>query len=288
VKRRTLAEPVGVSPAHRRTGVAEEELQAGQAPAGGRAHATQFGELVLHLAQREASSRHRFTLFGWTWPLVRQLAQLGILVFTFSHIVKLAIPDFPAFVFSGLIAWTWFASSLAAATTSVVSNRNLAFQSRFPLPVLPAVAVAVPLLDVFFALPVIAVLLAGAGELHPTFVFLPVILVVQLVLMTGIAWLLAAAQVFFRDVQNFVGLLLLVLFYVTPVFYDRNRVPQAYQWVLLANPMTTLIEAYRAIFLEGSLPDAKRFGILAIVSLGVAALGYAVFRKAEGGFVDEL
>lgn len=247
-----------------------------------------FRELVIHLARREAASRHRLTLLGWTWPLARQLAQLGILVFTFSRIVKLDIPDFPAFVFSGLIAWAWFASSLIAATGSVVSNRNLAFQSRFPLAVLPAVAVAVPLLDVVFALPVIAVLLGAAGELHRTFFFLPVILVVQLMLMTGIAWLLATAQVFFRDVQNFVGLLLLVLFYVTPVFYDRGRVPDQYQWVLLGNPMTTLIEAYRSIFLGGELPSAKHFGIVALVSVGVAAVGYAVFRKSEDGFVDEL
>jgi lipopolysaccharide transport system permease protein len=251
-------------------------------------HLGRFWDLVLHLAQREASSRHRFTLLGWAWPLARQLAQLGILVFTFSNIVKLDIPDFPAFVFSGLIAWSWFASSLVAATGSVVANRNLAFQSGFPLAVLPAVAVAVPLLDVLFALPVLAVLLATAGELHRTFFFLPVILVVQLVLMTGIAWLFATAQVFFRDVQNFVTLLLLVLFYVTPVFYDRSSVPDQYQWVLLANPMTTLIEAYRSIFLDGSLPAAKPFAILALVSLGLAALGYAVFRRSEDGFVDEL
>ena len=88
--------------------------------------------------------------------------------------------------------------------------------------------------------------------------------------------------------QNFVTLLLLVLFYVTPVFYDRSRVPDQYQWVLLSNPMTTLIEAYRSIFLGGSLPAAKPFAILALVSIGVAALGYAVFRRSEAGFVDEL
>jgi lipopolysaccharide transport system permease protein len=272
-------------------------LAPGKAPepvdsAGDRAHRwaelAQFWELVLHLARREAASRQRFTLLGWAWPLARQLAQLGVLVFVFSRIVRLGIPDFPVFVFSGLIAWTWFSTGLGAAASSVVANRNLVFQARFPVPVLPAVATVVPLLDVAFALPVIALMLALAGELHATFVFLPIVLLVQLVLMSGLAWLVAAAHVYFRDVQNIVGVLLLILFYVTPVFYDRELVPERYEWVLLMNPMTHLIEAYRRIFLTGSLPDATLFGIVAAVSLVVAVVGYAVFRRFERTFVDEL
>jgi lipopolysaccharide transport system permease protein len=279
---------VGAAEAATGPGKTPEPVDGAQSRARRWEELAQFSELVLHLARREAASRQRFTLLGWAWPLARQLAQLGILVFVFSRIVRLGIPDFPVFVFSGLIAWTWFASGLGAATSSVVANRNLVFQSRFPVSVLPAVAIVVPLLDVAFALPVIALMLALAGELHATFAFLPIVLIVQLVLMSGLAWLVAAAYVYFRDVQNIVGVLLLLLFYVTPVFYDRELVPERYEWVLLMNPMTHLIEAYRRIFLGGSLPDPSWFGILAAASLVVAFVGYVTFRRSERTFVDEL
>ena len=91
---------------------------------------------------------HRFTLLGWAWPVVRQLAQLAVLVFVFSTILDLGIDNFPVFVFSGLIAWSWFAGGVQQATASLIANRHLVFQSRFPVAVLPIVAVAVPFIDV--------------------------------------------------------------------------------------------------------------------------------------------
>jgi len=250
-------------------------------------HARTLAELVLHLAKREASSRHRFTLLGWLWPLARQLAQLGVLIFTFSKVLPLNVPNFPVFVFSGLVAWTWFAAGVGAATTSVVANRHLVFQSTFPTAVLPVIAVVVPLLDVLMALPVLIAMLSTHGELSWTLLFLPVIMLVQLILMCGVAWFVAAAHVFFRDVANVVGLVILLLFYVTPVFYERSRVGH-YQWVLQINPMTTVIEAWRSVSLNGQLPFRLAFGVLAGAAALFAALGYLVYRRVQPGFVDEL
>jgi lipopolysaccharide transport system permease protein len=250
--------------------------------------ARHFAEVVLHLARREAAAKHRFTVLGWMWPLARQLAQLIVLVFVFSRLVPLGVSNFPAFVFSGLIGWTWFTSGIAAATTSLVSNRHLVFQSRFPLPVVPVVAVAVPLLDVLIALPVLLILLVVGGDVSATFLLLPVILLVQGLLMCGIAWIVAALYVYLRDLQNMVGLALLLLFYLTPVFYDRSRVPERFQSILLLNPMTSLVEAYRAVTLQGQLPDPIGLGTLAAVGIVVAFAGYALFKRLQGGFADEL
>lgn len=222
------------------------------------------------------------------WPLARQLAQLIVLVFVFSRLVPLGVSNFPAFVFSGLIGWTWFTSGIAAATTSLVSNRHLVFQSRFPLPVVPVVAVAVPLLDVLIALPVLLILLVVGGDVSATFLLLPVILLVQALLMCGIAWIVAALYVYLRDLQNMVGLALLLLFYLTPVFYDRSRVPERFQSILLLNPMTSLVEAYRAVTLQGQLPDPIGLGALAAVGLVASFAGYAFFKRLQGNFADEL
>ena len=198
-------------------------------------------ELLLHLAMRQLSSLHRFTVLGLIWPLARQLIQLVVLVFVFSKVANLGIENYAAFLFSGLIAWSWFSGGVGTGTSSLLEHRNLAFQPGFPVVVLPPVAVTVALADLLVALPVLIAMVAGIGELHWTAAFLPVLLAVQLVLMCGIVWLTAAATVYLRDVRNVVGVALLLLFYLSPVFYNLSRVPDRYQWLLKLNPLTTLI-----------------------------------------------
>lgn len=254
----------------------------------GRLDPRNFREVVWHLAKREVTSMHRWTLLGWAWPVTRQLFQLAVLVFVFSNVLDLGIENFPVFVFSGLIAWTWFSTGIGGATSVLLSQRHLVFQPRFPTLVLPIVSITVPLVDVLMALPVLAVMLLVTGEIHATMLFLPVLVVLQIVLMAGIAWLTAAATVYLRDVQNIVLVGLTMLFYLTPVFYDTSRVPGEYTWVLNLNPIGTLIEAWRDVLLDGRLPPAGELAYVAGVGVVLAGLGAVFFRRVSSGFVDEL
>lgn len=245
-------------------------------------------ELVAHLAAREVSSLHRFTLLGWAWPLVRQLAQLGVLVVAFSHVLHLGVPHYAPFVFSGLIAWNWFSTGVVNGTSSLLDRRHLVFQPRFPLIALPLVAVAVPLIDLLLALPVLAVMVVASTGLHWSILFLPVLVAIQLTLMTGIAWLTAAATVYFRDVRHIVMVGVTMLFYFTPVFYDLARLPRHYRTLLHLNPMTTIVDGYHSIVLGGRLPAAGWLGAVTLLSVVVAAAGMAFFTRVSPGFVDEL
>jgi lipopolysaccharide transport system permease protein len=245
-------------------------------------------ELVLHLASREISSTHRLTLLGWTWPLARQLAQLAVLVFIFSAVFDLGIDNYPVFVFSGLLAYTWFSAGLIGAASSLLSQRHFVFQPRFPTAVVPVVAVTVPFVDVLLALPVLLVMLVAAGDLGWSALLLPSLLVIQLLLMCGLAWLCAAGTVYLRDVPNVVLVGLTLLFYVTPVFYSLERVPEKYRWVLELNPLATLIEGYRAVLIGEAAPGALKLLLLCAASAAIAALGLLVFRRLQPSFVDEL
>lgn len=244
-------------------------------------------ELVTHLALRELASMHRFTLLGWTWPLARQLAQFAVLLVVFGTVLDLDIPDYPAFVFSGLLAWTWFSTGVQRASSAVIDGRHLLFQSRFPAIVLPGVAVTVPLIDFVIALPVMAAIVVTSGDVHATVLLLPLLVAIQGLMMAGLGWLAAAAAVYVRDVRQVVSLGLLLLFYLTPVFYDHARVPE-YEWLFELNPLTTLLTAYRDILLRGELPAPGSLALLAAGSAALAAIAYTVFRRLEGGFVDEL
>ena len=243
-------------------------------------------EIVTRLARRELESKHSLTLLGWLWPLARQLAQLGVLVFVFSKVFHQEIDNFPVFVFVGLIAWTWFSAGLGDAATSVAAQRHLVLQSRVPSAAIPLVAVVVPLVDVLLALPVLLLMLIVSDELHWTLLLCPLLIPVQALLMAGIAWLASAAAVFFRDVPNVVFLGLTLLFYMTPVFYASDTWPPQYRWLLELNPLATIIGCYRALLLDDPWPHAW---LIAVVSLGsalVALLGYLVFRRLEPRFAD--
>jgi lipopolysaccharide transport system permease protein len=245
-------------------------------------------ELVAHLAAREVASLHRFTLLGWTWPLVRQLAQLAVLVVVFSHVLHLGVPHYAPFVFSGLIAWNLFSAGVASGASSLLDRRHLVFQPRFPLIALPLVAVAVPLIDMLLVLPVLAVMVVASTGLHWSILFLPVLVVIQLTLMAGIAWLTAAATVYFRDVRHIVGVGVTMLFYFTPVFYDLARLPGHYRSLLRVNPLTTIVDGYHSVVLGGRLPAQGWLAAVTLFSVAVAAAGLAFFTRVNPGFVDEL
>jgi lipopolysaccharide transport system permease protein len=245
-------------------------------------------ELVLHLVKRELSSAHRFTVLGWAWPLARQLAQLGVLVFVFSSVLDLGIPDFPVYVFSGLVAWNAFSTGLSAASTSLIDQRHLVFQPRLPAAVLPVVAVVVPFVDVLMAAPVLLLMLILSGELHATAFLFPLVLAVQLVLMIGLAWLLAPASVYVRDVPNLVALGLMVLFYLTPVFYSLHRIPEQYEWLLQLNPMTTLLDLDRALLLGLPYPGVAHIVGTCALAAVLAVAGWFGFERMRPGLVDNL
>jgi lipopolysaccharide transport system permease protein len=250
--------------------------------------AREFVGLVRHLAYREITSSQRMTTLGWLWPITRQLAQLAVLVFVFSRVLDLGIPDFPVYVFSGLVAWGWFASSVSGASTCLLGQRHLLFLPRFPAAVVPVVAVAVPFVDLLMALPVLFLLLVLNDGIPLEAVFIPIPIVVQLVLMCGTAWLIAPAAVHFRDIPNITIVAVTLLFYLTPVFYGLRSVPEKYTWLLKLNPMTTVIETYRALLLGQPLPGPLRLVGVTVASVLVAVLGWVVMRRSERTLVDAL
>jgi lipopolysaccharide transport system permease protein len=247
-----------------------------------------FRDLVWHLARAELASTHRMTTLGWLWPLVRQLAQLAILVFVFSRLLHLGIKNFPVFVFSGLVAWNWFSAGVMRSSTALLEHRHLLFQPRFPSRVVPVVAIFVPLLDVVFALPVLLVMLIFSGGLSWGAFGLPLVLALQFFMMVGLAWWLAAASVFFRDIPNLVGVVLLLLFYLTPVFYSHHSIPSRYAWILQLNPMTVVIDATRSLLLSSSAPDWPALALLFLFDIVLVTSAYVVFGRLQGRFVDFL
>jgi lipopolysaccharide transport system permease protein len=245
-------------------------------------------DVVLHLVGREFRLRYRRAFFGWAWAVGQPLVRLLVLSLVFTKFLPLGIENYPQFLFAGLIAWMWFASAVASATTSAIDRRSLLFRPSLPRSSLPVVSVLTDGLDFLAALPVLAVFLIIGGGIPVTALFLPVIIAVQLLLILGIGYALCSANVYFRDVRLLLDIALLLGFYLTPVFYDASSIPDRYLWVIRLNPIARIIASYRDVLVEGKMPAAGPFLVLAVACAACFLGGYWIFRRTSPTFVDEL
>lgn len=254
-------------------------------PAGWLAHRR---ELVLHLAARELKSSHRRTALGWSWPLLVQLAQLGALTFLFTRVVRLDIPNYPAFVFTGLVFWNFFSSGVSSAATSITDHASLVLEPRMPTAVLPMISIAVAGFDLLIASAVLIVLVSLMIGWSLVALWVPVLLLLQLILMVGLALLVSAAHVRVRDVRPLVGVVMLLGFYITPIFYSLDTVPERFEKYIALNPMASLIDGYHRALIQGEGPDPVRLGYVLVVGVVAVVVGVVTFRRLRGSFADEL
>lgn len=246
-------------------------------------------DLLRELVVRDIKLRYKRSVLGIGWALVNPLTQILIFTFLFNKVVPLNIPNYTEFVFTGVLAWTWFQTGLFLGAGSIVDNRDLVRRPGFPVAIMPAVTVATTMIHFLLALPVLLLFLFfDGGRLSPALAALPVIMVVQFVLTLGLCYITAAAQVIFRDTQHLLGIALMMLFYLTPVFYRADAVPAQYQAIYKLNPMGILLGAYRAAVTGTPWPDPVGLGIVAALSLVILLVGYEVFRRASDRFVEEL
>jgi lipopolysaccharide transport system permease protein len=248
-----------------------------------------FFDLLRVLVDRDMKLLYKRSALGIAWTLINPLLQLAVFSFVFRSVIPINIPQFSSFAFSGLLIWTWSQTALFQATGLITSNKALIRQPNFPTAILPVVTTMTGLIHFLLALPVLIIFLAVDG-VRPSSVLvgLPLLMVIQFVLTVGLAYPLAALNVTFRDTQHTLGVLLQMLFYLTPIFYDLNSVPKEFQPLYQLNPMVPLLQAYRAILLKGTQPDWQA---LLMVSLAVAVIlpiGLAIFRRQSNTFVEEL
>lgn len=116
----------------------------------------------------------------------------------------------------------------------------------------------------------------------------PVILLIQYILCLGLSLIVSSVTVFFRDLQHFIGVILQLLFYATPIVYSIQTIPEQYRWILKVNPMTYIIEGYRDIFYNQCMPDMKMLGIVLVIGIATCIIGYIIFNKLQKKFAEEL
>lgn len=251
--------------------------------------ATYLFDLLRELVGRELKLRYKRSVLGMVWSLLVPLAQLGVFVFLSRSVLKLDIPNYPLFVLVGLLGWTWFQSSLLLGTTVITDNRSLIRRPGFPAAILPAVTVVTSLIHYLLALPVLFIFAFFSGiEPGPALLALPVIIALQFVFTLGLTYLLASLHVTFRDLQHLLGIVLTLLFYLTPVFYSTQNVPAQYHALFNANPVAHLLQAARRVLLGGQWPDWGGLLLLGVGGLALLLLSFSLFVSSSERFAEEL
>lgn len=246
-------------------------------------------DVVAVLVSRDLKVLYKRSSLGFGWALVTPLLQVCIFVLVFRNVLGSPVENYASFVFTGVLVWGWFQSSLQQSTTLITHNRALARQPGFQLALLPIVTVAVRLFHFSLALPFLFGLLWFQG-IRPadSWAFLPLLAVIQFALLAGLAYPLAALNVRLRDTQHVVAVVLQLAIYVSPVFYSLEVVPSwLAQWLHL-NPMVPMLAAWRDVLLLGRLPNPVDVTLLAIFSGSLLLFGRRIFAIESRRFVEEL
>jgi len=249
----------------------------------------QARDLLRTWTTRNVRARYQQSALGWLWAVIQPAAQVALFSIIFTLIVPVDTGEIPYVVFSyvAMVPWTFLASSLSDMSDSLVGNMSLVTKIYFPREVLPVAAMLGRLLDfgVAAGLLVILIIFYRVPIFPAGWLFLPLILAVQVVLMLGLGLGLAALNVFFRDVRSLLVLGLQLWFYASPILYPLNMVPEQLRPLYMLNPMAGILEAYRAVLLLGQLPDAY-LALSALTSLVLFVIGYWFFKRVEFQFAD--
>jgi len=250
-----------------------------------------YRELLFRLAWRDVSVRYKQTSIGVLWAILQPFLTMVVFTLVFGKFADFPSKNvpYPIFVYSALLPWTYFASSLSAASSSLVSNKPLVTKVYFPRVLLPLAAVLVPLVDFCFAFVVLVGLMAWF-DVWPSLalVLAPLFLLMALITALGVSLFLSAVNVRYRDVPYAIPFIIQIWLFLSGVVYAISALPEKWQWVLALNPMTAVISGFQWGVLDAPAPDLGK----TLVSIGAMAAIFVVglwfFRRSEPRFADTI
>ena len=247
-------------------------------------------DLLYLFTIRDLKLRYQDTFLGFLWSLMKPLALGVVLSVALQTFVRIEVDEpYHLILLTGLFPWVWFQTSALLATASFAVNGPLIKKVPFPRFILPFATILNSGLHFLLTIPILIILLAIDGR-YPDATWLigiPMLVALQLALLMGIILVVASLNVFFRDLEHLVEVFLTLLFYLSPILYPLSKVPERWQPLLQINPMTSLIEAWRQLFMNNTLPGTDIWPALLFAAASVL-LGIMIFRRLEPGFAGAL
>ncbi len=242
-----------------------------------------YRDLIWTLVQRDLKVRYRRSAIGFLWTMLQPLLMLLVLNIVFRQLFRFDIKNYPVYVLAGLLFWNFFQQTIITSMNSLKGNANILQKLPVPLAVFPIATVISGLVNLLFAfVPLFAILLATGHRLTPALFFLPVSILVAAIFTLGAGLILSPLAVFFSDVIELVNVVILMLFYMTPVIYPKAIVEgTAFFWTVRFNPIRSILEVFRDPIYYGKIPPMDHFALALTIALAMLAVGIASFRKSS-------
>lgn len=259
-----------------------------------------YRDLIRNLVVSEVKTRYKNSVLGFVWSLLNPLAMMLVYSVVFGVLwPNQQVQNYPIFLLCGLLPWNFFSASIVSSINSIVSNGNLVKKVYFPREVLPIATVLAQLVNFLLALVVLfAALIVFGTNFSPWLWTLPIIIVIQTCFSLGIVLVLSTLQVFYRDTQLVMEVVMLAWFFLTPVLYRTSQLPETYhiagidlpvQRILyILNPMASLINVYRDLLYNGYRTDIDFFIRTAVTALLALGFGYWFFTRYSDRFGEEV
>jgi len=247
-----------------------------------------YRELLYFLTWRDVKVRYKQTALGAAWAILQPLFMMVIFTIFFGRLAGVdssGIP-YPLYAFAGLVPWTFFSNALTASSNSLVGSANLITKVYFPRLIVPAAALLAGLVDFLLAF-VLLVVMMIYYRVTPTIhlLFLPVLIVLTTLFTLGVGTWMSALNVKYRDVRFALPFLIQLWLFVSSVILPSSSIPPKWRWILLFNPMSAIIEAYRSS-LFGLPFDWTAIGIASLLTLVVLVYATYAFGRVERSFAD--
>ncbi len=242
----------------------------------------QHSDLIWYLVMRDLRVRYRRSTLGLFWTMLQPLMMMLVMYVVFSHVFRFDVYRYPVYVLAGILFWNFFQQSVVASMNSLRANAGILQKLPVPKAVFPVATVLSGVVNLCLALvPLLAILLATGQRLEPALLFLPVAIILAAMFTLGAGLLLSPLAVFFSDVVELVGVLLMLLMYLTPIFYPMSIVPERFRWLVRFNPVRSVLEVFRDPIYYGKIPPLPHVTVTLVIALLALLIGAYAFRKSS-------
>ncbi|HVT44838.1 MAG TPA: ABC transporter permease [Thermoanaerobaculia bacterium] len=255
-----------------------------------------YRQLIASLTSRDLKARYRGSVLGFFWSLANPLLLLGVYTLVFTWFFpRPDMKQFWLFLFTGILPWTFFAGSVLESTGSIIGNAGLVKKVLFPAEALPIVVVLSHLVHFMLALPILlfasvgASLLATESHVGLSVLLTPLLLLLQLIFVAGIAMAISSSSVLFRDLRDLIANVMHLWFFLTPIIYALDRIDSQPMRILLRlNPMTPFVRAYQSLFYYAAAPEPLDLTLMGVYAFGSLIVGLIVFERLRDTLAEAI
>lgn len=245
--------------------------------------------LIWDFAISDLKIRYRSSVLGFLWTILEPLLLLTVLYVVFTNVFRAEIELFPLYLLLGIIMWNMVVKGTQLGQNSISSRSGILSNVYIPREMLPISAGLTSLMMLTFELIIFGIFIAVFQFIPPyTIVLLPLVLILEFILVVGISFGLSVLNVRFKDTQFIWGIILTAGFFLTPIFYKMDMLPEKIQAVLIFNPMVQILNIARDLALYNKLPTIESIAIAVVMVSIIFAIGYGVFRKLSPRIIEEL